>query len=356
MNCEPVEGEDMVSIEQAQKEFEPSVTYLNTATSGLPPRASWKALQDALTSWQAGTSNAVSYDEPIGRATTAYGELVGVAPELIAIGSQVSVFAALVAAGLPTDSEILIAEGEFTSLTFPFLVRGHRVREVPLERLADEVRPDTALVAVSAVQSSDGRVADLTALRATGVRVLLDTTQAVGWLPVDASQYAFTVAGGYKWMLAPRGTAFFTVQPEYLDELTPITANWYAGTDPWDSIYGTPLRLAPDARRFNLSPAWHSWVAAAPALELLRDIGIDELYRHDVGLASRFRAELGLAEPAFASAIVSAATDDAVPGLLADHGIVGAMRAGRLRLAFHLSTTEADVEHAVDVLRGHLRD
>lgn len=139
----------MVSIEQAQQEFDPTVTYLNTATSGLPPRASWDALQEALSSWRAGRSNAVGYDDPIGRARAAYGELV-----------------------------------------------------------------------------------------------LLDTTQAVAWLPIDASQYAFTVAGGYKWMLAPRGTAFFTVQPEYLGELTPILANWYAGTDPWDSIYGTPLRLA----------------------------------------------------------------------------------------------------------------
>lgn len=346
----------MVSIEQAQQEFDPSVTYLNTATSGLPPRASWDALQDALSSWRAGRANAVGYDDPIGRARAAYGELVEVPPELIAVGSQVSAYAGMVASWLPTDREVLIAEGEFTSITFPFLVGGHRVREVPLERLADEVRLDTALVAVSAVQSSDGRVADLEALRATGVPVLLDTTQAVGWLPIDASQYAFTVAGGYKWMLAPRGTAFLTVQPEYLGELTPILANWYAGTDPWDSIYGTPLRLAPDARRFNLSPAWHSWVGAAPALELLRDVGIDALYRHDVGLASRFRAELGLADPKLASAIVSAATDDAVPGLLAEHGIVGAMRAGRLRLAFHLSTTEDDLDHAVGVLRGHLHD
>jgi selenocysteine lyase/cysteine desulfurase len=62
----------------------------------------------------------------------------------------------------------------------------------------------TTLVAVSAVQSADGRIADLDAMhaasRATGARVLLDTTQAVGWLPVNAGHFAYTACGGYKWL------------------------------------------------------------------------------------------------------------------------------------------------------------
>lgn len=343
----------MTTIEQAQREFDPAGVYLNTATFGLPPQASWHALQSALTSWRAGTADAAAYDEPLARARAAYGELVGVEPGLIAVGSQVSVFAGMVAAWLPTNCDILIAEGEFTSLTFPFFALGHRVREVPLERLADEVRPETALVAVSAVQSSDGRVADLAALRATGVRVLLDTTQAAGWLPIDASQYAFTIAGGYKWLLAPRGTAFFTVQPAYLDALTPINANWYAGPSPWTSIYGSPLRLADDASRFNLSPAWHCWVAAAPALELLRDVGVEAIHAHNLKLAADFRAAVGLAP--YRSAIVSAEADEKVPALMEEAGIVASVRAGRLRLCFHLTTSADDVARAAEVLAGHLR-
>jgi selenocysteine lyase/cysteine desulfurase len=96
------------------------------------------------------------------------------------------------------------------SILFPFHAqsgRGIRVREVPLDRIAECVTSRTTLVAVSAVQSTDGRVADLDALhaasRATGARVLLDTTQAVGWLPVDASRFAYTACGGYKWLLSP---------------------------------------------------------------------------------------------------------------------------------------------------------
>ena len=149
--------------------------------------------------------------------------------------------------------------------------RGVKVREVPLERIADSVTPRTTLVAVSAVQSADGRVIDLDALHAatetTGTKVLLDTTQAVGWLPVDASRFAYTACGGYKWLLSPRGTAYFTLRPELIDDLVPHTAGWYAGQSPWTSIYGGPLRLAADAGRFDVMlPAHRSGSSARASL------------------------------------------------------------------------------------------
>jgi selenocysteine lyase/cysteine desulfurase len=96
-------------------------------------------------------------------------------------------------------------------------------------------------------------------------------------------------------------------------------------------------------------------VAAAPALELLRDVGVGELHRHSTAMADSFREGVGLDSPKVTSAIVSAVADDAVPALLAEAKIVGSVRAGRLRLSFHLSTSEADVAHAVEVLRGRLR-
>jgi selenocysteine lyase/cysteine desulfurase len=227
---------------------------------------------------------------------------------------------------------------------------------VPLERIAESITSRTTLVAVSAVQSADGRVADLDALYAasgaTGARVLLDTTQAVGWLPVDASRFAYTACGGYKWLLSPRGTAYFTINPALSDDLTPHFAGWYAGQDPWSSIYGGPLRLASDARRFDVSPAWHAWVAAAPAVRLLAQVGTPSLHRHALGLANRFRAAIGL-EPGD-SAIVSLATDGAAADAMAAARITGSARAGRLRLSFHVSTSDQDADLAADVLRRHI--
>ena len=105
------------------------------------------------------------------------------------------------------------------------------------------------------MQSSDGTVADLDAIRwaarAHDAQMLVDLTQAAGWMPIDAGRFDITVCGGYKWLLAPRGTSFMTVTEEAAARLVPHAAGWYAGADRWDSIYGTPLRLASDARRFE---------------------------------------------------------------------------------------------------------
>ena len=335
----------------AQAEFAPERVYLNTASLGLPPRRGLRALQTVLRQWQAGSASPPDYDFALEAARASYAGLVGVDPAHVAVGSQVSHFAGLIAANLPAGSEVLVVEGEFTSIVFPFLAqagRGVRVRQVPLERLSEAVSRATTLVAVSAVQSADGKLADLDTLveacAATGTQILLDTTQAVGWLPVDASRFAYTTGGGYKWLLAPRGTCFFTVTPDLADELIPHAAGWYAGADRWDSLYGGPLRLAADARRFDVSPVWHSWVAQAPALDLLTEIGPAVLHAHTLALANRFRAALDL--PAGDSAIVSLATDAGAAERLERARVVGSVRAGRLRLAFHLYNTVEDADRA----------
>lgn len=343
-------------VARAQTEFAPKTTYLNTASIGLPPRRSVTALRAALDDWQGGIAEAADFDRPVAAARARYAELVGAPIETVAIGSQVSALVGLVAGALPDGARVVVAAGEFTSLLFPFHARPLRVREVRLADIADAVTSDTDLVAVSAVQSSDGRLVDLAALIArcahTGTRILLDITQAAGWLPVDATAVAYTVCAGYKWLLAPRGTAYLTVQPDLMAGLTPNAAGWYAGADRWDSIYGGPLRLAHDARRFDVSPAWHSWIGAEQSLDLLVEVGAHALHRHSVGLANRFRRTIGL--PEGDSAIVSVDAADPADAAMTAAGIAASRRAGRVRLAFHLYNSAEDADRAAEALAGHL--
>jgi selenocysteine lyase/cysteine desulfurase len=125
-------------------------------------------------------------------------------------------------------------------------------------------------------------------------------------------------------------------------------AGWYAGDDPFDTNYDAPLRLADDASRFDLSPAWMSWVGAAPAIELLGAVGIEAIHEHDVGLANRFRAGLGM-EPSD-SAIVALEVDDAVVARLRAAEVSVTVREGFIRFSFHLYTTEREVDRALEVL------
>ncbi len=346
-------------LARARAEFAPQVVHLNTPTLGLAPRRTLEAVRAALDDWAAGTVDAPSYDAVVERSRRAYAELVATTPDRVAIGSQASVLVGLVAASLPAGARVVVASDDFTSVLFPFLTqvaRGVRVEEVPLDRVVEATAAGADWVAVSAVQSRDGRVLALDALAdacaASGTRSLVDLTQAAGWLPVDASRADVTVASAYKWLLSPRGASFLTVSTRVQDELLPHGSGWYAGENPWESIYGTPLRLASDARRFDVSPAWHSWVGTAESLDLLLEVGRDTLHRNAIGLANRFRSGVGLGDGD--SAIVSLETTSEGAQRLAAARVVGSVRAGRARFGFHVSTSEDDVDVAVAALAGHV--
>ena len=304
----------------------------------------------ALETWRSGRAEAAGYDELIDRARWQFASLVGTTPDRVAIGNQVSTFSALIASALPDGATVLAAEEDFTSVLFPFLAhadRGIRVRTVPLAEIVGAISHGVDLVAVSAVQSADGRLVPggLDALVSAAERheclTYVDATQAVGWLPFDADRFDFVSCAGYKWLLSPRGSAFGVVRPERLSMLRPLYAGWYGGDDPWTSIYGPPLRLAKDARRLDISPAWLAWAGTVPALELLAEVGIETIHRHDCALANLLRDRLGL--PASDSAIVTVAARDGLERLQTA-GIRASVRAGAVRVSFHLHNTEADVE------------
>lgn len=328
--------------------------WLNTASYGLPPRSAWHALQEALEAWRHGRTSWEAWGDGGNPARASFARLVGADPADVAIGSQVAPLVGLVAAGLPDGARVIVPEIEFTSNVFPFAAHAHRgveVVPVPLAGLVDAIDERTTLVAYSVVQSATGEVTDAAAVhaaaRAYGALVVLDATQAVGWLPVHARYADALVCGAYKWLMSPRGTAFLVLAPELADRLTPLAAGWTAAADPHSAYYGLPMNLAPGAHRFDVFAGWFDWVGTAAALAVVESIGVPAAHAHDVALANRFRAGLGM--PPGDSAIVSLAWPDAAERF-ARAGIRAATRAGSLRAAFHLYTTTDDVDTAVRAL------
>ncbi|MGH9063566.1 MAG: aminotransferase class V-fold PLP-dependent enzyme [Acidimicrobiales bacterium] len=345
-----------MDIDDVRDLWDPEPGWLNTASYGLPPKPAWDALQEALDEWRHGRCSWEAWAESTERSRASFARLVGARVEDVAVDGTVSQLVGLVAAALPDRARVVVPDVEFTSNLFPWLVqadRGVEVVTVPAARLAEAVDARTTLVAFSAVQSATGDVADcdavVSAARHHGALVAVDATQACGWLPVDASRVDVLTCAAYKWLMSPRGTAFLTISEGLRDRVRPLSAGWYAGEDVHDSYYGPPLRLARSARRFDVSPAWFSWVGAAPALRLLEELGVEAVHAHDVGLANRFRSGLGL--PGGDSAIVSTDIADAA-GRLERAGIRAAVRAGRVRASFHLYTTEDDVDKALEALTG----
>jgi selenocysteine lyase/cysteine desulfurase len=341
-------------------EFPGAVGFLNSPTYGLPPTFLTDELSEHLTQWQAGTMAPPSFDEHVLRGRTAYSALTGTRTDSVAMGGSVSALLALVAAAVPDGSRVATLAGEFTSTTFPFAAHGGRgvtVTELPPEELLDTADAYD-VVTVSLVQSASGAVLDAEALRSrlagTEVLSVVDVTQAVGWKRLDLGWADVTVGAVYKWLLAPRGTAWMSLSDRVADAMTPLAANWYAGEHPWSTIYGLPLRLAGDARRFDTSPAWFGALGSGLTLPWLASLDAAAVEAHCVGLANRLRAELSLppAAPGCESAIVSipaGVTADAAE-LLTRAGIRAAVRAGAVRVGFHLYNTDDDLDRLLSVI------
>jgi selenocysteine lyase/cysteine desulfurase len=340
----------------------PAPGYLNASTLGLPPRRTADAVRVAVDDWQAGRASAAGYDDDVRVSRELFAGLVGVPVSWVAVGSQVSVLVAEVAAGLPEGATVLTVQGEFSSVYGPFEAqakRGVRVVAAPLDDLADVVRrlrPD--VVAFSLAQSADGRLADADAVAeaagSVGALTLCDTTQAAGWLEVDAGRWDVTVCAAYKWLCSPRGSAFLTVRPEVAGRLAGHNTGWYAGEDVWASVYGPGLRTAADARRFDVSPAWLAWVGTRTSLEVLLGVPADERRRWGSDLADALRQRLGLA-PEARPVLGLPDPDGRVLRLLAEAGCTAASRAGRVRLSFHLWNDTADVDLAAGALQAVTR-
>ena len=344
------------ALADAIAEFGDPRGYVAAASIGIPPRRAVDALRADLDAWARADRDPQGYDPIIARTRGHYARLVGTDVGRVAIGSQTSVQASLVAASLPEGAEVLVVERDFSSLVTPFHQRpGSNVRAVGLEALADAITDDTFLVVFSLVQSATGVVADAAAIRESasrhGALTFCDLTQAAGVLPVDATDYDLTVCHTYKWLCSPRGVCFLTVGPAADGLLRPSQSGWYAGDDVWQSCYGFDITLSPDARRFDVSPAWQAWVGAEQSIAMFADLDIAEVWDRSAGLGELLCDELGL--PLQRQPIIAWPDPDGSQlAAMSAAGIRISGRAGRARASFHLWNTEADVDLIVKAIRG----
>ncbi len=348
---------DRSPLAVADDSFDGGRGYLAACTAGLPSRATRAAVIADVEAASRGMIDISAYSRTVERSRGLFAELVHTTADRVAIGSQVSVFAALLSTAVPDGGEVLVPECDFSSMIMPFVQagRGIRVRSVPLHALADAIGAQTSLVAFSLVQSATGEVADadsiVEAARRHGARTFCDATQAVGWLPVDASRFDALVCHAYKWLCAPRGVAFLAIGEELQRLVAPLFAGWYAGADPWSSCYGGDFGLAADARRFDVSPAWQAFVGAEPALEHFTSLDAEAVAAHTTGLATRFRQTMDLEVPDRSSAIVTWADPDGSDlARLGAAGITASGRFGRARVAFHVFNDAEDVDLALAAL------
>ena len=290
----------LTSIAAAQALFEAEGTYLNTASYGLPPRTAFDALQQALGDWRHGRTSWEGWNAEADRARAPFARLVGADPAHVTVGASASGLVGLVAASLPAGTRVVVPDIEFTSVLFPFMAQpGLEVTTVPLARLAEAIDETVDVAAFSVVQMSTGEVADLDAILAAAaahdVITVADASQAAGWLPLDATRFGFLARRRLQVaaLAARDGVDDGRARAPRRDRARPTRAGSRAASPTtrssarrcgWRTTRAGSTTPPPGSRGSARCRRWSCSTRSA----------IEAIHAHDVGLANRFRAGMGM--------------------------------------------------------------
>jgi selenocysteine lyase/cysteine desulfurase len=267
------------------------------------------------------------------------------------------------------DSIAVVAE-EYPSVVGPVLLRRDpAIRVIQAtgtepDRLARTVGSSTRIIAASYVSYLTGERTDLRALRAkadeTGALLLVDFTQASGYLPIEASLADFAFSACYKWMLGITGVAVAYWNRERRPDWAPASAGWHS-FEPGSRGFDPVPALKADAMRFTRGNPAH-----CPVYVL--NSALSYLARHDPAaiqahvqaltvpliaeLASRQFAVTTPHDPARHGASVCFTSPDAraIVGKLHALGVYAWNGQGRVRISFHGYNGTADMERTVEAL------
>lgn len=271
---------------------------------------------------------------------------------------------------------IAVPDGSFPANVYPFLnleEQGVTVDFVPTEEGAyrvadveDTLRPETRLLSVSWVHFLSGFRADLEALGALceehDVIFCVDAIQGLGALQVDveAAGIDFLATGGHKWLMATQGIGLLYCDEALQNQLRP-PSGWLHGPVDWEHLDEYELTFHDDARRFRTGTLNSVGIAALhAALGLYREVGPAWCAERVLDLSTTLAEELqarglsryGTDDSAHASGIVTVAPEapEALFEHLKEHGITGALRNRKLRLAPTYYNNEFDLQVVLEAV------
>lgn len=266
----------------------------------------------------------------------------------------------------PGDN-VVFEPNEYPSVVAPFLFHPvPEVRLVSIERMAEQVDGRTRLIGVSAASYLNGACPDLVALRAladsVGAMLVVDFTQASGWMPIRAEIADFAFAASYKWHLGTTGIATAYWNRARQPGWAPRTAGWHSiapGTGRLD--YTSGFGLLPDAMRFcRGNPAHLPLYVLGSALDFLGQWDTAAVERHVHGLTTALLARLTEAgipsttppDPRRhgASVCMESPRAASIVTALGEKNVLAWNGRGRIRFSFHGYNAMDDVDRIMDAL------
>ncbi|MBR0656032.1 aminotransferase class V-fold PLP-dependent enzyme [Plastoroseomonas arctica] len=266
-----------------------------------------------------------------------------------------------------SGDNVLFEPDEYPSVVAPFMAGGRaEIRFKDSANLADLVDARTRVIGASAASYLNGARPDLHLLRkladSVGAWLVVDYTQAAGWLPIDARIADFAFAASYKWQLGTTGIATAFWNRERQPGWVPSSAGWNSiAPGPGRLDYNAGIPLVADAMRFcRGNPAHLPLYVLGSALDYLDQWETPAVQRHvqalTVALLERLEAAgiptITPRDPAAHGASVCVATPDANAMVVAmgEKGVLAWGGRGRIRFSFHGYNAMDDVSRIMDAL------
>ena len=317
----------------------------------------------------------IDYDSWMGRVEevrACSASLIGSDKDEIAFIKNTSHGISLVSGGLDWSEgdNVIISDKEFPANVYPWLdlkARGVNVRVAPfkgeqinIEDIEALMDSRTRVISISSVQSVNGFRIDLKRLGEIcgkrGILLFVDAIQSLGVVPMDVKDFGvdFLAADGHKWLLSPEGTGIFYCKSELSETLKPSLIGWLS-VQSENEFEKIEYKLKVSAGRFEEGSYNVMGIHALGAsLDMISEIGIDNIYERVIGLGELIIEEsdkrcFEIKSPRDAArrgGIVSfSGSFDPVGirGELMKSNIVVNERGGALRLAPHFYNTEDEV-------------
>ncbi len=366
-------------------------TYLVSNSLGAMPRGVADRLAEYVDQWAELGVRAWAGEEGWWQMPISVGDeiapLIGAGPGEIAMLPNVTIAQTAVLSALDYSTgrdTIVMTALDFPSVRYVYdqlaTRLGARIVVVPsddgitidTERLLAGIDERTKLVAISHVLFRSAFIMDVEAIcrRAhdRGALVSLDAFHSVGVMPVDVKALGvdFLSGGVLKWLCGGPGGSFLYASPQVTSSLSPSFTGWQAHEHPFS--FDAEMHYAAGAWRWlNGTPAIPALFAAIEGPRLLRRAGVHKIREKSIRQTSRL-IELADARGYSVTAPRNAEQRGGtvafdVPhaygvarALLANNVIVDYRPNAGVRVAPHFYTSDEELERAVEIIDGILRD
>lgn len=357
-------------------------TFLNTATFGQLPMRAVQAVQRHFSRRdETACGDFLSWFDDHDGLRAKIGRLVNCEPSDVAFLPTASSGLSQLLNGLdwkPGDEIVTLADEFPNQIYHPSTLQqnGVLLREAALACLKESVTDRTRVVLFSTANYVTGLRPPLAGLadwlHSRDILLALDGTQSVGALRFDwkAAQADFLAVDAYKWMLTPNGVGFTIIAPGLRDRLRPQVVGWRSHKA-WRDVaglhHGAPEFVA-SAEKYEGGMLPSSLLYALEAVvDMMLELGADEIERRVLGLAERVRAcvrDLGgtllydQAPGYYQSGIVAArfasVDSTALARALEERRVLTSARHGHLRISTHFYNNQQDIDELKSTLAGLL--